>query len=373
MKKKLTSIVFLTTSLELGKNGVGDYTYTLASHLARKGVIVKIIALHDRFVQSVSLYEDEVITGLRLPQELSWRKKIAEAQSWLGDFRPNWYSLQLVGYGYDAKGLFYNISKATTKIVGEGWLHIFLHELWPGAIGVTKGKRAIVSAFQKHSFFYLINQTIPRLLDTSINAYQQFLKDENLNSGLIPLPSSLPFQDDDGSRPLPANDDSATVLFFASMYERFDYASCLRYLVQLFNKPIKIFHLGHTASIPASLIESLRAHKDHITFQKLENLSDSQITQAFYQADIGVNTTPAAGIGKSSSYTAMRQTGLPVLTQEQNIPVDQALLASQYPNVIAQEMHAAETLSLANFRLPPKDETPQIIETFYHRLSNYEA
>lgn len=366
------NIVFFTTSLEHGKNGVGDYTYTLGTLLVNLGVKIKIIALHDPFIDSVSEGISNDIEQLRLPRNITDKEKIRISKEWLGDAKVDWFSLQLVAYGYHSKGTFYSVGNMVKQIIGHGYLQIFLHELWPGAFGVTSTKQKLWSAIQKHSFFSLMEKTLPRLLHTSIPIYREYLESKNLIADTIPLPSNVPFTEDDGTLPITLAENSVMVVFFATIYENFDFDACFDFLSKHFSSKISIIHIGNMKTTPPRFSNALNKFSDKINFQTIPGLSDREINQVFYRADLGINTTPAVGIGKSSSYTAMRQTGLPVLAQMGELPIDPDTMNSLYPNVIVQEKENPTTLSLNNFRYPPTDNNPDIAKNFLSKLTSYE-
>ena len=110
------NIATICSSLELGRDGVGDYSRYLARECVRQGHLQSIIALNDRHCS-------QQITGtlgksdgdateagasvpiLRLPNTDSWENRTREAGAFLQKQTPDWLSLQFVCYGFNDKGI----------------------------------------------------------------------------------------------------------------------------------------------------------------------------------------------------------------------------------------------------------------------------
>jgi hypothetical protein len=98
-------IAFLCSSLEPGRDGVGDYTRTLAGELVRLGHQVFLIALNDRWITGEKAEEQARLQTLRFGPNLSIAGRVTIARQALDQFAPDWVSLQYVCYGFHPKGL----------------------------------------------------------------------------------------------------------------------------------------------------------------------------------------------------------------------------------------------------------------------------
>lgn len=94
--------LFLCSSLEPGRDGVGDYTRRLAQECAKLGHACALLALNDGHVSALTeTVGPEAIPTLRLPPGCG----IAPAVAFRERFAPDWISLQLVSYGLNPKGV----------------------------------------------------------------------------------------------------------------------------------------------------------------------------------------------------------------------------------------------------------------------------
>ncbi|MFM8365255.1 MAG: hypothetical protein ACKOAS_08920, partial [Verrucomicrobiota bacterium] len=95
-------IAFVCAGAEPGGDGVGDYTRRLAGELQRRGLDAAILALNDRAL-GYGLQRGD--NELRLSRVTPWSLRMREAREFLEEFRPDFLSLQFVGYGFDPRGL----------------------------------------------------------------------------------------------------------------------------------------------------------------------------------------------------------------------------------------------------------------------------
>lgn len=106
-------LAFICSSLEPGRDGVGDYTRRLAGELVRQGHPSIAVALNDPHI-SKTVFELQEIEGvsisvLRLPIVMPWSKRVIEARNWLEAFNPDWISLQFVPFGFHRRGLCFGL------------------------------------------------------------------------------------------------------------------------------------------------------------------------------------------------------------------------------------------------------------------------
>jgi len=122
-------IAYLTTCLEPGRDGVGDYTWGLAEECAGLGHEVFRMALNDPYAES-ALAESSYI---RLGASMAWEGRIAKARQALEEFAPDFISLQFVCYGFHPRGVDWRLADHLKEIVGNIPLQMMFHELWIGS------------------------------------------------------------------------------------------------------------------------------------------------------------------------------------------------------------------------------------------------
>src|SRR5260221_9151316 len=109
------SILFLTSGLEPGRDGVGDYARLLAAECIRQKQACHLIALNDPYVSEPVEAMDSVggtpILTLRLPARLAWGKRVERVRAFRSQHPCEWVSLQFVAYGFQRKGIVGNLAR----------------------------------------------------------------------------------------------------------------------------------------------------------------------------------------------------------------------------------------------------------------------
>src|SRR5438046_1883782 len=98
-------ILFICSSLDPGKDGVGDYARKLASALINLGHSAAMIAINERCPDETIWEEkqydnDTAVNVLRLSSSVSWESRIKKAEQFVDAFDPDWMSLQYVPFGF---------------------------------------------------------------------------------------------------------------------------------------------------------------------------------------------------------------------------------------------------------------------------------
>lgn len=180
---KLTlKIVFICGSLEAGKDGVGDYTRRLAAECIRNRHECRIVALNDRHMHEdqilrVDLMDvDTAVQCLRCSSSVCWDKRIQEVRQWIGEFKPDWLSLQFVPFAFHDKGLPVGLSKRLTRLADKCRWHIMFHECWVASLGPSSWKEFWWGKCQKLIIAHLIRTIKPVAAHTHALPYQQLLQ-----------------------------------------------------------------------------------------------------------------------------------------------------------------------------------------------------
>jgi hypothetical protein len=325
-------ILFLCSSLEPGRDGVGDYTRLLAAECARRGAECSIIALHDRHMSADAAAlrdgEDAGIPILRLGSQADWRDRVQSAAEFLAAFRPDWVSVQFVPYGFHDKGIVAALPARLRDIVkGTRRLHFMAHELWIGAAQSASLKERIIGTMQKHYIRQLIRVLRPRLVTTTNAVYVSMLARLGVRAIILPLFGNIPIDaaasesEQKLNAVLGANGieraNSWLGVFFGTIHPQWTAEPIFPVLLKVAKangKRLCLVAAGRLGATGESMWNDLSTnYGSEISFVKLGELPPSGISSILVRADFGVATSPWELIGKSGSAAAMIDHGLPVL------------------------------------------------------------
>ena len=338
------NILFITPSLEPGKDGVGDYTLRLAEALRDKGVRVFCIALADRHLTPKTeldfrgpFVKSDVADIRRLSSDTPWKKRIAILQAIIDDFRPDWVSLQYVPYGFDQRGLPFGFPRLLSLLRGDFQWHIMFHELWIGEEAEYTPIQKVIGWLQKRIVRKLASVT-QAILHTSNPTYRLRLELAGCPAEILPLFSNISI-----ASPLFSRRD---LLEEAGMSPELPQEGFGRWIFVLFGAIHpewdaetligKIDHVRKMAGRPSPLFILIGRNGDqelrhrvgeeckHHGWGFLEKgeLPTDLISSCLQSADFGVATSPLSLIGKSGSVAAMLEHGLPVVVSRLEKAVD---------------------------------------------------
>ena len=330
-------ILFLTTGLEPGKDGVGDYTRLLAAECIRRQQACRLISLNDVFV-SLPIESSEFVDGvempiLRLPASLSQEERVRLAIEFQARRPVDWISLQFVCYGFNPKGVVWSLAGFLEPIIGDHPLHVMFHETW---IGIDKGasfKAHVVGAIQRYFIRQLFQRLKPRLVTTSTRFYVSLLDGIGLSTIETPLSSNLPVQPPGDGSDLPdklvqagicdrsgAHPDRWMGLFFGALYPEWKaepFMQIMASATQKSGKRVCLVSAGRLGAPGKIRWEKLQeAYSEAIDFVALGECTPAQISALMHVADFGVSNTAWYLLGKSSSTATMLDHGLPVIVTD---------------------------------------------------------
>ena len=342
------NILFICSSLEPGKDGVGDYTRKLSCALNKEGHITKIIALNDRRlgtgIRKDWQYDVEGKTEvLRLAESLPWQLRLRKAKELTTGFNPQWISLQYVPFGYHIKGLPFDFgSKLAQLATGNRW-HIMFHEL-----SVNKDeslKFRIWSWLQVSIIKSLIKKLQPAVIHTNTELYKYRLKEMGSNATVLPLFSNISnieiTNEDLYNSVIPPfirmyqNDFLIGTLFGSFDCKRWDMRSLLnKFKPYSFNKKRAVLISIGKMSSGAECWEQLKYEYPQVIFLSLGEQSPEFISHWLSEyTDFGILTTLPELAGKSGSFMAFKEHGIPVVCKEEtaslksfNLPVEKGLI-----------------------------------------------
>ena len=347
-------IAFIVSSLEPGRDGVGDYTRRLAAECNRQGHPIVILALNDVRVLGDALFESQEVEGisvsvLRLPSDMALSERVTTARRWLGSFKPDWISLQFVCYGYHPKGLAWRWSRVFAEL---GTLathrHLMFHELWIGEEGYSTSWRRLIGVGQRFIIRNMHQRFNPDIATTSMSLFQRRLAYQGITTRVLPLFGNFPLvpRDDDRIAGLLRDVGSQIVrkprmaflngIFVGGVHPDFDTGPLIQWLKELKSqatKPLLLSLVGRTGPAGQRLVRQLTSSLPDEFEAILVGEQPAQIiSQALQFADFGINTGSPEFLGKSGTFAAMQEHELPVVLADGGL--DPALLQDNCPAVL---------------------------------------
>lgn len=325
-------LAFICSSLEAGRDGVGDYSRRLAGEIIRQGHGCALVGLNDLPGPEVRV-ETQTIEGieipvLRLPKLIPWSGRITEARKWVGEFSPDWASLQYVPFGFHPKGLCFGLGKTLGAVApGVSW-HVMFHELWLGLGENAPVKDRIYGFLQRRIVLDFMKRLGPHAVHTHADPYRRVLSREGIQAANLPLFSGVPVMPGTGwediLEPLIAKaagkrlPRSGLYLagIFGGVHPEWDAepaVDAMKPLVQREGKRLAlVFHGKNNLSTEAfGRIKSVL--QDRAIVVVTGERSNGEISAIMQALDLGLATSPRQMVQKSSSAAAMLEHGLELL------------------------------------------------------------
>lgn len=329
-------ILFICSSLEPKQDGVGDYTRKLAHGLIQKGHVVKIIALNDRRMQEESWQgvqkdDDTAIEVFRLSEALPWNIRLQSVKNFTADFKPEWISLQFVPFGYQIKGLPFNLDRKLKKITASVKWHVMFHELSVNKNESIKFK--LWGYLQEKIIKSLLRGLHPAIITTNTEVYKYSLQKLGYHSMVLPLFSNINYREnnqfysDPGMIPEFLKQDKSSyckgTLFGTFSFKSWNMHSLLRKLLQQYNnRKIVITSIGKMSS-GSFYWHKLKEEYPQIVFVELGIQTSEFISYWLLNyTDFGILTTLPELSGKSGSFMAFKEHGIPVLCKQPDGQLD---------------------------------------------------
>jgi hypothetical protein len=323
--------LFICTSLEDGEDGVGDYVKKLCVECKTYGVSSFIVALKDKYVFEVQSGVSENIPFWRIPAQISIKqkeKKVKEIFDNIGHL--DWVSLQFVHYGFNSKGIINRYINPLTRLFKPYKVHIMMHELWVGEERQANIKNKLLGKLQKFFILSLIKNIKPQAVQTSTPLYQKILGYYGVKAEILPIFSNIGFHNDidfgtiTSSWPFlnSRNDYFICCLFGSIYYKSWDMADLFKLLANKGNedgKKIMIISLGKI-SYGNEFWRNLPSKYPELEFLTIGPQSEIFISNWLNNyVDYGIITTPAIIAGKSGSYMAFFERGIPIFCKKNEL------------------------------------------------------
>jgi glycosyltransferase involved in cell wall biosynthesis len=325
-------LAFFCGSLEPGRDGVGDYTRRLAGEMVRREHLTLAVALHDPHVDKIILRPQEIegfsVPTLRLPATMPWEQRMERVRGQLGEFHPDWISLQFVPFAFQHRGICTGLGKRLASLHAKAHWHFMFHELWLGLDEHASLKHRVWGALQRLAILDMQGRLRPRLISTQSEPYRTALARENIVAQILPLFSNIPRTDDDGwetlLKPLleksvkivPARNQLYLAGVLGAVHTEWKIETVLHTLLPLakrFQKRLVLVFLGKNNMAPSAFEELKTALRNQADIIVTGERPGDEISQILNALDLGLATSPQQNIQKSGSVAAMQEHGLPVL------------------------------------------------------------
>lgn len=321
-------LAFITGCLEPGRDGVGDYTRTLATECARRGYGVGLLSLGEESRKKNAANDEWPI--LRLSRA-DWQADGGEeARRWLDAFQPDWTSLQFVPYSFDPRGLFGAAIPAIAKMMAAARRRqIFFHELWIGSQQGAPLKARAIGWAQRRAVKRLLREIGPTRVHTSTGYYQAALATLGCRAALLPMIGSVPLQVG-GAKPEAVaglNPEALVCGMFGTLHPNWQPGAFLADFAALAaaqGRPAVLLAaggLGYGAALFERLAVEWRGRVELIAAGRGD---EARLARLFARFDFAVTSVPWNMLGKSSSAAALREHGLCVVVTEQGAPARDA-------------------------------------------------
>lgn len=328
------TIALVTSSLEPGKDGVGDHVRLLAGQLDARGCACRMLALNEVNISEPLDAPAESPGGfipmLRLPASLAWRERHRLAEQFLSAVRPEWFSLHFVAYGWHRRGIAVGWGARFDQLAGPSRRHLMLHETWTwlGACVGAPFRLRLLALVQRACIVAILRRYRPEIIHTHTPVYATMLAELGFRADILPSFGNVPIAPvrDDAwlfaelrRHGLDISEETRSHFwlggFFASLYPEWDPAplfAILRSAARAVGRRVCLISVGRMRGGEARW-ESFRETYPDFVFVNLGALPPERVSQVLQALDFGVATTPWAVITKSGAAAAMLEHGLPVI------------------------------------------------------------
>jgi len=334
-------IIFICGSLEIGKDGVGDYTRKLASEMINQGHQCAIVGLMDRFVKhqkiEVQHHQNSYVNVIRLPYNRGYSMNCKQVRHWIYSFNPDWISLQYVPFSFHNKGLPIGLGKVLKKAF-SGWkFHVMFHELWIEKKTRQPLKKRIWSYLQKYNIKSFITVLQPTLVHTHLPIYQERLKGIGTYARALSLFSNI----DVVRNPFPKAPERFKLAFFSQVAVSSSLIEFINDFIQTtiaFNLSPELILIGGSKTRMQKYVKDFELLCPELAKVSCTGfLSEVAISQALANCDLGLTPVPTHALGKSGSIAAFFAHGIPVaapIVEKENNESQIGFFSAQYANSV---------------------------------------
>ncbi len=373
-------ILFISGSLEPGKDGVGDYTIMMALRCIQLNVNCCILALNDAYITKKS--EQQLISGisvLKVSSKNSWKEKRLLTENFVKTFDPDIVSIQMVGYAYQSRGWIFGLGKFLKGIFKESVrFEVNLHELWLG-FSLNHNWKAKCNGFiQRIALQTFLKSINPFVIHVGNNVYYTLLKAKGYSVRYLPLPSNIEVKREPAFEwiiPEIVADKRENIwvgLFFGSIQGNWDIRVLLNKLMSInVKEKLYILSVGKQGFGNVIWDEMVDKFGSQIVFKKFGYKSNSEISELLSFSDFGIGTTPLSLLGKSGTAMAMIEHGLPIIVTRDELQYNFKLekVEESYDSVIMWDKIKSVNDIKKGYIL--KERSLDIASTFINHISTH--
>jgi hypothetical protein len=331
--------MFLCSSLDPGKDGVGDYTRKIVAELIKNKHDVIIVSCNEKHTDADRIeIQDEggvKINVYRLSAKNTWKQRFKKIQGYLDDFQPQWVSLQYVPYAFQPKGLPIEMVYSVKSLKFTAKVHIMFHEIWQGESIESTFKDKIVGFVQRKLAFKLIKFTKAAHVTTTNDYYKNCFAKRNISAKRIPVFSNMPLGSVIGyyvlntlPKEVVNKDKYIFGVFFGGFHGHQDLAGNLKTLAanikSQVGKELVITHIGRSGGIEQQIkeIKSATGLKCFV----LGEWNEQDVADYLQYADVGLSNNPKVLYEKSGSIAALLNNSCPVILLKYSFEPDKRVI-----------------------------------------------
>jgi hypothetical protein len=332
-------VTFICSSLESGRDGVGDYTRRLADSLVRQGHSAQVIALNDRYASAGArkppLADGVSSNALRIAASARWPDRVSQARAGIEAFGPDWISVQFVAYGFDNRGLVWRLGDRLRGLARSTPIHVMFHELWIGDGGSASLRRRLEGRLQRRFILQMVRRLRPSVVHTQASPYVAMLRQRGLEATRLPLFGNIPVNSSTDRRwlcdafreaglpmLLERRQDFWVFGLFGTLHPEWTpepLLSRVREVAATHGKQPVLVAIGRLSAAGDGIWSDVgRTHGDILRVRLGEQPAD-RVSQALQTLDFGITASPLALVGKSGTVAAMLDHGLPVIVSRNDV------------------------------------------------------
>jgi len=317
----MARIVFVTSRIAPGTDGVGDYTRALAGELAKSGHESLAVGLNQAGQHPwVEAFPDADPRAIAHLAGVTGTNRTIAVRDLVRGFDPAVVSFQYVSYAFARRGLTWNTGQLFRKIAGDRRVELNSHELWSGFDVAASLHDRIQGHAQYRLYRRFLSQLRPDVIHVSNPTYVEMLRQIGQRAVLSPLFGNVPVT---AAAPPPGTEgfeDSAgpvwRLLFFGSIHAEWPPEPLMTRLIEAAaraGRRLIVISAGRIGPGGPVWQRMIATHGDRCRFVLLGERPAETISGLINGSDFGVSTSPMCLIGKSGTVAAMLEHGLPVI------------------------------------------------------------
>ncbi|MEB3302424.1 MAG: hypothetical protein VKN56_10705 [Cyanobacteriota bacterium] len=328
------TVALVCGSLEIGADGVGDYSRRLAAAMIQAGLHAGVIALHDPHANySTTTVHHQQCDGievpvLRLHATLPWATRVTQARRQLTAWGSRLLSLQFVPFAYDSRGLPWSLPSVIRALLDHPnptthglAFHLMFHEIWIGVARSSSMRDRLIGRLQRSIVDDLCRRCPALAVHTSNRPYQLCLQTIGLPTELLPLYSNLPLLEEQATPPKAACPGYFSGCVFGRIPPQWDPDPALRVLIrqaEAAGLAPRLLLVGRSHA-PEGWLERVRRRWPRICIEAHgAEGSPARLAELIQGCQLGLATSPWALVEKSGAVAAFISLGLTVLVSRED-------------------------------------------------------